>query len=189
VTLVLDPTTLAQTDQLTGGVTDVTTVGTHAYALTDFPREIRVYDIANAAHPAQTASRTITDTNAPVSIAGDASTVYTLGEQLVSYTAAALVPVATQLDAFTGVAGANLFGDQRLRGQSPCFLIAGRNTNVLYAASSPSAWTAAVSFSAPSYVRSAAYAPGTFYLLTDHSLEVLSTSPLPKAPRPHLVAH
>jgi hypothetical protein len=45
VTLILDPVTLAQSDQLTGGVTDVAVSGTRAYALTDFPREIRVYDI------------------------------------------------------------------------------------------------------------------------------------------------
>jgi hypothetical protein len=188
VTLVLDPVTLAQSDQLTGGVTDVATVGTQAYALTDLPAELRVYDISNPAHPVQTAARAITDTPAPVSIAGDATNVFMLGTTLSTLTAASLSPVASQLGTFTGVAGANAFGDQRLRGQAPCLLVSGRNANAIYVTSNPAAWATAVTIDAPSFVRSAAYTGGTFYLLTDHSLEVYSTSPLPKAPRRH-IAH
>jgi hypothetical protein len=180
VTLVLDPVTLTQTDQLTGGVTDVAVAGTTAYALTDFPKEIRAYSIANAAHPAQTAARPITETPAPTSIAGDATNVYVLGEKLVTYTAASLTPVATQLDSFLGATGANAYTDQRLRGNAPCILLTGRNANAIYSSANPAAWTATLPFDAPSFVRSAAYVSGTFYLLTDHSLEVLGTAALPK---------
>lgn len=185
VTLVLDPATLAQSDQLTGGVTDVSTVGTHAYVLTDFPREIRVYDIGNPAHPVQTAMRAITDTNAPVSIAGDATNVFTLGERLATYTAASLTPTATQLDPFTGVSSANVYADQRLRGDAPCLLLSGRNADAIESSANPAAWTGVVPIAAPSFVRGAAYVPGTFYLMTDHSLEVYSTSPLPKPAKRH----
>jgi hypothetical protein len=188
VTFVLDPVTLAQSDQLTGGVTDVATVGTRAYALTDLPAETRVYDITNPAHPVQTAARAITDTPAPVAIAGDANNVFTVGTTLATLTAGSLSPVATQLDSFAGVAGANAFGDQRLRGQGPCILVAGRNANAIFGTSNPAAWTSALTIDAPSFVRSAAYVNGTFYLLTDDSLEVYSTSALPKAPRRH-IAH
>ena len=188
VTLVLDPVTLVQSDQLTGGVTDVATVGTHAYALVDFPAELRVYDINNPAHPAQLAVRPITDTNAPLSVDGNASTVFTLGETLTTYTAASLTLVSTQLAPFTGVAGANVYSDQRLRGESPCMLLSGRNANTIYLTSNTEAWTPGVVINAPSFVRSAAYVSGTFYLLTDHSLEVYSTSPLPKTPKRH-IAH
>jgi hypothetical protein len=186
VTFVLDPVTLAQSDQLTGGVTDVVTVGTHAYALTDLPAQLRVYDVSNPAHPVQTSMRAITDTNAPVSIAGDSTSVFALGETLGTFTAASLSPVATQLSTFTGVAGANAYGDQRLKGQAPCLLVSGRNANAIYATSNPAVWSTAMAIDAPSFVRSAAYTSGTLYLLTDHSLEVYSTSPLPKAPRRHI---
>jgi len=188
VTFVFDPVTLAQSDQLAGGVTDVATLSTRAYALTDLPAEIRVYDISNPAHPVQTAVRAITDTNAPVSIAGDATNVFTLGTTLTTLTASSLSPLATQLGSFAGVAGANAFADQRLRGLAPCMLVAGRNANAIYGTSNPAAWASAVTIDTPSFVRSAAYANGTFYLLTDDSLEVYSTSPLPKAPRRH-IAH
>lgn len=189
VTLVLDPTSLAQTDQLTGGVTDVATVGTRAYALTDFPREIRVYDVSNPAHPVQTAMRAITDTTAPVSISGDANNVFTLGDRLTTYTAASLTPTATQLDPFTGVAGANAYADQRLRGAAPCVLVSGRNANAIYSAANPNAWAPAVAIDSPSFVRGAAFVPGTFYLLTDHSLEVWSTSALPRPGKKHVAVH
>jgi hypothetical protein len=180
VTLVLDPVTLTQTDQLTGGVTDVAVAGTTAYALTDFPKEIRVYSIANAAHPAQTASRAITETPAPTAIAGDATNAFVLGERLVTYTAASLTPVATQLDSFLGATGANTYTDQHLRGSAPCIFLTGRNANALYSTANPAAWTATLPFDAPSFVRSAAFVPGTFYLLTDHSLEVVGTGAVPK---------
>ncbi len=190
VTLVLDPVTLAQTDQITGGITDVATVGTRAYAIAG-GNEIRVYDISNPAHPVQTASQKPALTNglSLLSIDGDANNVYVLVDRLTTYTASSLSAIGTQLDSFGGVVGENAYADGRLRGTAPCMAITGRNANTVYSAANPTAWTSALSFTPPSFVRGAASVPGTFYLLTDHSLEVLSTAPLPKPAKPHAAGH
>jgi hypothetical protein len=190
VTLVLDPATLTQTDQIAGGITDVATVGTRAYALAG-GNEIRVYDISNPAHPVQTATQTPALTNglSLLSIGGDANDVFVLADRLTTYTASSLSAIGTQLDSFTGVTGENAYGDQRLRGTAPCLLVSGRNANTVYSAANPTAWTSALSFAPPSFVRGASSVPGTFYLLTDHSLEVLSTAPLAKPAKPHAVGH
>jgi hypothetical protein len=190
VTLVLDPVTLAQTDQIAGGITSVATFGTRAYAIAG-GNEIRVYDISNPAHPVQTATQTPALTNglSLLSIGGDANNVFVLADRLTTYTASSLSATGTQLDSFTGVVGENAYADQRLRGTAPCLLVSGRNANTVYSAANPTAWTSALPFAPPSFVRGAASVPGTFYLLTDHSLEVLSTGPLPKPAKPHAAGH
>src|SRR5262249_44004284 len=49
--------TPSQTTTMTGAVRDVAVRGARAYALTELPDEIRVFDVSDPAHPQQLASR------------------------------------------------------------------------------------------------------------------------------------
>jgi hypothetical protein len=183
-TLVLDPRTLAQTSLMNGGVVDVATSGNAAYTVFDLPAEVRVLDITDPAHPAQTATRAAEGSKTPASIAFSNGTVYVLGEKLYSYAPQSLANVGTQFDSFAAVTGGNVYADQRVRIDGNCAAITARSfAPQLYTTSAPSQWSAVGTFDSPSLVRSVVTVPGTIYLLTDHSLEVWTTGTLAKPPR------
>lgn len=183
-TLILDPRTLAQTSSLNGGTTDLALSGTTAYAIFDLPAEVRVYDVSDPLHPSQSATRAAEGTKAPAAISFANGTIYVLGERLYSYAPQSLANIGTQLDSFTPVINGNVYADQRVRSDGGCSVVTGRSfAPQLYTTANPAAWSSAGSFDSPSLVRSVATIPGTMYLLTDHSLEVWSTSALPKPPR------
>lgn len=185
-TLIYDAA-LSQTASLPGGVVDVAVDGARAFAIVDQPSEIRTYDVGDARHPALTASRPAEGSQSPVSIAASNATAYVLGEKLYSYDAA-MNKLGEQLPSYVNVPGAPVtFVDQRVRVAGACGVVSGRAADAtLYATTSPAAWTAApTQFPAPSTVRSLAQLGTTFYVLTDHSLEIWATAPLPAPPRRH----
>ncbi len=184
-TLIYDAA-LSQTASFSGGGVDVATDGARAFALVDLPSEVRVYDVSDATHPVLTASRPAEGSQSPVSIAASNGTGYVLGEKLYSYDAA-LNKLGEQLASYVNVLGAPVtFVDQRIRAAGGCGLVSGRAADAtLYATSS---WTpAATQFPSPSTVRSLAQLGSTFYVLTDHSLEIWASAPLPIPARRHAV--
>ncbi|HEX6639665.1 MAG TPA: hypothetical protein VF215_01060 [Thermoanaerobaculia bacterium] len=173
-TVVLDPNTLAVTATLTGSITDVTVVGTRAYALFAFPDEIRVYDVADPLHPAPLVTAV-----APAfasSIAYSAGKVYVLAGKVFGYAEATLTQVEERLTAVTPAA------TQRIRIDGTCALVA-RDTEAPTLYNLPS-WTAATQqFSLPSNLRAFAVHPGMLLFLTDHSLELAYPTPAGDPPR------
>jgi hypothetical protein len=177
-TLILDPRTLATTATLDGGVVDVTTTGTTAYAIFDLPSEVRSYDISNPASPVVIRSVTAPGSNTPVSIAVLNNTVYVAGDKLYAYDAQLSQrsdnPPAFQPDAITGFT----FRDQRLAPSGNCLLVS---------RSPQPQWISQLllvlsNAAMPSIVRSTAQASGRLYVLTDDSLEIWSTTTA--APQP-----
>jgi hypothetical protein len=184
-TLIYDAA-LSQTASFAGGVVDVATDGARAFAIVDLPSEVRVYDVTDARHPVLTASRAAEGSQSPVSIAASNGIGYVLGEKLYSYDAA-LNKIGEQLASYVNVPGAPVtFVDQRIRAAGGCGIVSGRVADAtLYATSS---WTpAATQFPSPSTVRSLAQLGSTFYVLTDHSLEIWASAPLPIPARRHAV--
>jgi hypothetical protein len=176
-TLVFDPS-LNQTMSMSGGVIDVVTSGTRAYATTDLPAEVRVINVADPVHPAIISSRAAE--GKPASIAYANGTLYVLGNTLAAYTEAGLSKVADVLGAYSSE-GTVTFADQHVRIDGNCAIVTGRSfAPQLFTLPQ---WTAAPSFATPSAARVLASQPGTFYILTDHSLEIWSTMPLPKPAR------
>jgi len=111
-----------------------------------------------------------------MSIAYSNGTIYVLGDGLASYSEASLTKTA---DLFTATSNP----DEHIRIDGNCAIITGRD-------SSPQLFTLpqfapATSFATPSIARMVSWQPGTFYVLTDHSLEIWSMAPLPKPPRLH----
>jgi hypothetical protein len=183
-TLVFDARngSLVQTASFAGGVVDVTTSGNRAYAIVDLPAEIRVYDVADPYHPSQVISRTTEGARAPLSIAYANGTVYALGEKLYAYSEASLTKSGEPLgDYVNDATGAVTFADQRIRADGNCAIVTGRSFAPQTFALP--AFTASNTFATPAAVKSIASTPGKLYVLTDYSLEIWSTSPLPKAPR------
>jgi hypothetical protein len=178
-TLVFDPrAALAQTIALDGATTDVVTSGTRAYAISDLPSEVRVYNVADPYHPSLTISRAAETT--PVSISYSNGIVYVLGDKLISHDEPTLNKLSEILGSYTvDPNGIVTFADQHLRMDGDCAALTGRSFSPQLFAQ----WTPAASFSTPSPARSLAVQPGTFYFLTDHSLEIWSTHALPKAGR------
>jgi len=180
-TLVFDAA-LSQTASFAGGVTDVAVDGTRAYTIVDLPSELRAFDVTDATHPVQTASRAAEGTPSPVSIAAANGAVYVLGEKLYAYNGA-LTKTGEQFPSYTSTPGAPVtFVDQRVRAAGGCAIVSGRAADAtLYAIP---AWTAAATqFPSPSTVRSLAQLGGTFYVLTDHSMEIWSAAAMPPLPR------
>ncbi|HEX9985671.1 MAG TPA: hypothetical protein VGF69_20600 [Thermoanaerobaculia bacterium] len=173
-TLVLDPRTLATTATLTGGVIDVVTSGSRAYALFDQPAEARVLNIADPLHPAATATRPTTAN----SIAFRNGTVYILGQELAVFNEQ-LQPVGSM---FTAIPTPD--PTQRVRLDGDCAIITGRGFNpATYTPSLPE-WSNRSELEVPAAVRAMVVQPGRVLVLTDHSLEIwASTAAQPPARR------
>jgi len=182
-TLVYDAA-LHQTSSFSGGVIDVTTNGTRAYVLLDIPAEIRVVDITDPLHPAQLAAHASEGSRPPQSIAVSTDTVYVLGDQLYSYSASSLAAGPAQFAAYADdPTGVIAYVDQRVRIDGSCALVSGRAFSPTFFNASVPPWSALSTLAVPAAVRSVATLPGRIYLLTDDSVEVWSTTALPKPPR------
>jgi hypothetical protein len=177
-TIVFDPkSAFAQTTTMTGTVRDVATSGTRAYVLTELPNEVRVVDISDPAHPSMLVSRASEGTQPPRAIAFGNNTVYVLGEKLYSYSPADLSKTGEQLASYvTDPTSGVTYVDQHLRTDGTCVALTGRQFSPQFLGGSPS-------IASPAAGRFVATQPGTFYFLTDYSLEIWSTKPLPPAPR------
>jgi hypothetical protein len=165
-TLVLDPASLAITATMTGGVMDVVTSGTRAYALVDLPAEVRVLDIADPLHPAQVIAAVAPAT--ATSLAAYSGRVYVAGDRLYEYTESTLLLKATHLTAITPDKA------QQVRVDGSCLVLTARGA-------SPEAYDAATlapaaTFEVPSSVRMMTVQGGRLVLLTGHSIEVWSTA-------------
>ena len=169
-TVVLDPKTLAVAATLNGAVTDVVTSGTRAYAIFTVPEEIRVYDVGGAV-PVQLAAASSPASAAAIGASG--GRVYVLADRIHAYTEA-LVPTGTHLQAASAESA-------RMRIDRNCAVVTGRGTAAeLY---SLPAWTPAGTIDLPSTVRAIAVQPPRLFLLTDHSVEVWTSAPVPSPAR------
>jgi hypothetical protein len=177
-TLVMDPRTLATTATLDGGVTDVTTTGTSAYAVFDLPSEVRLYNISTPALPVLVRSVAAAGSTTPVSIAFLNNRLFVAGEQLYTYDAQ-LSQRVDGADTFQpdSVAGFT-FKDQRVGGVGNCLFVS-RGAQPAWLTPPSLVLTKAL---VPAVVRSVAQTAGRLYLLTDDSLEIWSTSTT--APQP-----
>jgi hypothetical protein len=162
VTLVLDPKTLAVTSTLTGGVLDVVTSGTRAYALTQLPDEVRVLDLADPAHPSPIATTPLPQ--GARSIAFGQGRVYVLADRIHALTEA-LTP-----------AGEFPVTGQQVRVDGSCAVVTGSTSTLFHLP----AWVpAGTQIEVPSNVQSLVVQPGRAFLLTEHSIEVWTTVPPP----------
>ncbi|HYS55782.1 MAG TPA: hypothetical protein VER58_18635 [Thermoanaerobaculia bacterium] len=163
---------LNQTVTMTGSVTDVAVNGNRAYAITDLPAELRVIDVSDPFHPSTINSRAADGT--PRSIAYSGGTIDVLGNTLATYDETNLAKIADVLGAYSSD-GSVTFADQHIRISGACTVVTGRSfaPQILHATSFPS----------PSPARNVAVQGGTFYILTDHSLEIWSDQALPKPAR------
>jgi len=177
-TIVFDPkSAFAQTSTMTGSVRDAVTSGTRAYVLTELPNEVRIVDISDPAHPSVLVTHATEGSQPPRAIAFANNTVYVLGEKLYTYSATDLSKTGEQLGSYlTDPASGVTYVDQHLRGDGACVAITGRQFSPQFLSGSPA-------IASPATGRSVATQPGTFYFLTDDSIEIWSTKPLPPAPR------
>jgi hypothetical protein len=177
-TFVLDPQSLLRTSTMGGGITDVVTSGSRAYAITTLPAEVRVIDVADPLHPAPLVPRATEGTNAPVSVAHSSPTVYVLGEKLYAYAESNLLKTGEQPVPFDPLT----YIDQRVVIAGDCAVVAGRSAMPeLYSVAT--GWTPSAGIAVPAPVRSVTSSGNNLYLLTDDSLEIWSTGSAPPAPR------
>ena len=156
---------------MTGAIVDVVTNDGRAYALTDMPAELRVINVADAAHPSIVASTPATG----MSLAYSNGVIYVLGNGLASYNENSLAKIADLLSASANP-------DEHIRIEGSCAMVTGLQPGPqLFALPQ---FTSQILVS-PSTARAVAAGAGAFYVLTDNSLEIWSTAPLPKPPRKH----
>lgn len=179
-TIVFDPrSAFAQTITMTGFVRDLVTNGNRAYVLTELPNEVRVVDISDPAHPVILLSRSSEGTQLPRAIAFANGTVYVLGEKLYAYAAGDLSKSGEQLVSYvTDPASGVTYVDQHLRADGTCLSMTGRQFSPQFVSGTPV-------IASPAAARFIALQPGTFYFLTDYSVEIWSTKPLPQPSRHH----
>lgn len=175
-TIVFDPkSAFAQTATMTGSVRDVVTNGNRAYVLTELPNEVRVVDIADPAHPAVLTSRASEGppSQPPSSIAFANGTIYVIGEKIYTYAAGDLSKTGEQL-----ASAAFDPATQRIRAEGACVAYTGRDFSPLFLSGTPVV-------ASPANARFIGWQPGTFYFLTDYSLEIWSAKALPQPARRH----
>ncbi|MEA2237443.1 MAG: hypothetical protein QOC81_2167 [Thermoanaerobaculia bacterium] len=171
-TIVFDPkSAFSQTATMTGTVRDVVTNGNRAYVLTELPNEVRVVDVTDPAHPAVLFSHATEGAQPPSSIAFANGTVYVLGEKLYTYAAGDLSKTGEQL-------ASAVFdpATQRIRAEGACVAYTGRDFSPKFLAGTPVV-------ASPANSRFIAWQPGTFYFLTDYSVEIWSAKSLPQPAR------
>lgn len=175
VTLVLDPVSLIKTATLEGNIIEASVSGRRAFALFDVPAEVRSYDLTDQLHPTLIASRRTEGARTPVSIAAANGVVSVLGERLYLYDENLVKKGERFGDFASDATGPVSYVDQRVRVDGICSVVTGRSLSP--SISSPSATPVNPSpFSAPAPIRSFALQNGRLLLLTDDSLEILSTS-------------
>lgn len=168
-TLVVDPSSLVTTATLDGGVVDVVSAATRAYALFALPDEVRVYNISDPLHPSQIAMTSAP--SAATSLSAGGGKVYVAGDKIYVYNDTTLSAAGSQLTAVTPAA------TQLIRIDGGCAVITGRSAN-------PESWTlpafatGGTLFETPSNVRAVAVESGRLFFLTEHSLEVWSARPV-----------
>jgi hypothetical protein len=149
---------------MTGGVKDVVTSGNRAYALFDFPGEVRVLDITAPLQPS--AVSTIPAPSSATSIAVHPGRVYVIGDRLYEYTESTMVLRTSHFDAVAADRA------QQIRVDGQCLVVTARGAHPeLYNAAT---LAPANSFEVPATVRMIGTQPGRLLLLTTHSLEVWS---------------
>jgi len=179
-TIVFDPkSAFAQTATMTGAVRDVVTNGNRAYVLTELPNEVRIVDISDPAHPSVLVSRASEGTQQPRAIAFANGIVYVLGQNLYTYAAADLTKANDALGAYvTDLTSGVTYVDQHIRADGSCVALTGRQFSPRFLVGSPA-------IASPAAGRFIATQPGTFYFLTDYSVEIWSTKALTVIPRRH----
>jgi hypothetical protein len=166
-TFVFDPATLAQTATISGGVIDVTTSGSRAYALFDLPRETRIYNISDPLRPAVV--RSIASEPSATAIGFTNATVSVLGDRLYRYDENTLTKISDELPALTQRGFTDIIVD------GACTLVTGRSGSL-----------DVVNFASilvPGTIRSVAGSNGRYFILTDYSLETISRVTQPRPSR------
>ena len=172
-TLVLDPVSLAVTATMNGGVKDVVTAGTRAYALFDFPAEVRVLNITDPRQPSQLMA--IAAPNAATSVAAAPGRVFVSGDRLYEYTESTMLLKTAHLSAI------NPDKAQQVRIDGNCLVLTARGASPqLYDATT---LAPVPSFEVPATVRMMVSSPGRLLLLTTHSLETWSSLTTPQRKR------
>ncbi|HEX7419926.1 MAG TPA: hypothetical protein VF505_08560, partial [Thermoanaerobaculia bacterium] len=177
-TNVLDPQSLVSTASFAGGVIDVTTNGTLAYAIFDMPVETRIYDVTDNLHPSVQVTRATVVT--AVAISYNSGTVYLLADKVYGYSESSLTPTGEQLSAVLPASTADLVID------GGCATLAGRSISAETYVLPP--WTAAAGIAVPGSIRTLALAGGRLVILTDYSIEIWSRTTATKSPKRHAVA-
>ncbi|HXI14274.1 MAG TPA: hypothetical protein VNM92_16770 [Thermoanaerobaculia bacterium] len=179
-TVVLDPRNgmIAPSATMSGAIVDVVVEGTRAFVLSNFPREIRIFNLADPYRPALVNSRV--PEGAPVSIAYDArvDTLYTLGSTVIGYDPLSLSRKGELLNPYVAESTGRLtINDQRLRIFGDCAVVVGREFGPqFFEIKSALIWSPELVAPSPAAFRSIFTRSGFLYLLSDYSLEVRSSS-------------
>lgn len=184
-TLVLDPRSLVSTSTLSGAVTDVVMAGTGAYALFEIPAEVRVIDIGDPLHPAPLVNRATEGALLPVAIAHANGIVYVLGDRLYAYSESDLNNIGTQFEPYANdITSSFTYVDQRLSIDGGCALVSGRSFSPqFFAVRSAAQWNALSTIPVPATAKALPATPGRLFVLTNYSIEVLSTTAPAQFPR------
>ena len=182
-TLILQQTGggLVQTTALSGALVDFSVNGTRLYALFDDPDEIRVLSISNPLSPAVVAVRASEGNPLSIAYAPATQTVYTIGQKVFVYAESSLSKLGELLDGFTSDPGGTFsYVDQSITIVGGCVIVTGRSAKPqVFTISGPTTWTPVSSPDVPGPVRAVLSRGQYVYLLTDYSLEIWTSGPVP----------
>ncbi|HVT44753.1 MAG TPA: hypothetical protein VMT00_10210 [Thermoanaerobaculia bacterium] len=177
---------LSRAGELPGALvdSDIGEDGGTAYALFDLPAEIRVLDLRNPLAPAVLASRA--SEGNPVSIAHSPAegSVYALGNRLYGYTLPSLDRFVEMLEPFTPDPSQRVsYLDQRIRVDGDCAIVSGRRFAPEMYGIAPDGWTFLRRLVVPAAGRGIVFSDGEIHVLTDYSLEILTSGAAPRRRR------
>jgi hypothetical protein len=177
LTVVIDTRSgLARSAAFEGGTLDAVAHGNVAAAITTLPSEVRLYDVADPAHP-RLLSSTAASGN-PVSVDFDGSRVWVLGDRLRAYSRPGLELTATHFDPWKAdPLGRLSYLDQTVRVAGSCLLVAGRSAAPTLWSPAGDSLTQLPAPGVPDAVRGAVVSGGSIDLLGEYSLQVWSSAP------------
>jgi hypothetical protein len=171
--------------EIEGEVVDLYSDGDRLAVVTELPRELRIYSLAEgSAAPSLLASRPIDHEVAAVALDLSRQSVYLLGMRLGVFDSGSLEPSAELLEPFTPSAGLSL-RDQKLFLNGSRALIIGRSElPMLFELESGPSWVERGAIPLPSIARRAGMWDDFVIILTSHSIEILGPGDPPSRRRP-----
>jgi hypothetical protein len=168
-----------------GEVVDLDRDGDRLAVVTELPRELRIYALAEGSTaPSLLASRPIDHEVAAAALDLSRQSVYLLGMRLTVFDSGSLEPSAELLEPFTPSAGMSL-RDQDLFVDGSRALIIGRSElPMLFELESGTDWVARGAIPLPSVARRAGMWDEFVIILTAHSVEILGPGDAPVRRRP-----
>lgn len=171
--------------EIEGEIVALSASGQRFAVVTELPRELRLYEIADAsASPTLIASTAIDTENYAIALDDRRNAVYLIGQRVTAYALPSLNEIGVVLESPDPGSGFSV-RDQRIAIEGDRALVIGRSPELrIYRLEGPASWVLERSIPLPSMARRMVRSGTSFVILTDFSIEIVDSGPPVERRRP-----